>query len=415
MTAVGGFLEFYDFIIYALMAGYLAEHFFPETHAQTALLATFSTFASGYLARPIGGVLYGHFGDKTGRKKTFSSTILVMAIATGLIGILPGHDSIGVLAPVLLVILRLFQGLALGGEIPGAVTYISESVPERQGLVIGVVFMALIAGAVFGSLVHVFLGVVFSEQSLKDWGWRLAFLFGGLVGVLGYHVRRNFHESKAFKDLLNNKQQEDVPAKTLIKKYPLEVFQGVVFILPAAVVMPLVFLFFPSWLVKVMDFDPDLVRWSNLGGLALAALCSIYWGSFTDGHSNRTTGWFLGLSLLICGFPLMSLTFAGGYLYVIGTILFGVLLGMTAGFGPVQLTRLFPVSVRYSGVALSYNLAFAIVGGLVPVVAMGLMGLAGNLYGSASLPVLAGLTVLMVMITFRFGKEPLNSLSAHRS
>ena len=412
MTAVGGFLEFYDFIIYALMAGYLAEHFFPAAQPRVALLAAFSTFASGYLVRPIGGLVFGHLGDRKGRKKTFSATILIMAISTGLVGCLPGHNTIGLLAPVLLVVFRLLQGLALGGEIPGAITYISESVPERQGLVISIVFMALMCGAVFGSLVHVLLGAVLGEQALHEWGWRLAFILGGCVGILGYYVRRNFRESQAFREMLANRKQEKMPAKILIQNYSGKIFQGMAFILPAAVVMCLVFLFLPSWLVKVMSFDPDMVRWATLGGLTVGAVCTLLWGDLADSCSQRTVGMSLGLSLVITTLPLVMLILAGHYFYIAGALLFGVVIGMTAGFGPILLARLFPVSIRYSGIALSYNLAFAIVGGLVPVIAMGLMETLGELYGIALLPVISGAVVLLALTTFKADREAASSLSA---
>ncbi len=129
VTSVGGFLELYDFSIYAIMANHIADHFFPADDPSISLLLTFATFTVGYFGRPLGGIVFGHFGDRHGRRKTFATTVLLMAISTALIGVLPDYSQIGILAPVLLVMLRVLQGFSLGGELPGAITYISEAVP----------------------------------------------------------------------------------------------------------------------------------------------------------------------------------------------------------------------------------------------------------------------------------------------
>ena len=144
LSSLGGMLEFYDFIIYALLASYISQLFFPTHSAINSLLIAFSAYAVGYFARPFGGIIFGHFGDKYGRKKTFTISILVMALSTFIIGILPTYQSVGMLAPTLLVICRIAQGFSVGGEIPGAITYVSESAPDKKAFMTGFVFCFLI-------------------------------------------------------------------------------------------------------------------------------------------------------------------------------------------------------------------------------------------------------------------------------
>ena len=175
LSSLGGVLEFYDFIIYALLANYISIEFFPTGSNITSLIATFATFTVGYLVRPLGGFLFGHFGDKFGRKTTFTFSILLMAVATTLIGFVPPYAKIGISAPIILTFLRILQGLSVGGEIPGAIAYVSESIPEKKGFACGVIFCSINFGIVFGSLFHALLSSTLSQDQMLAWGWRLPF------------------------------------------------------------------------------------------------------------------------------------------------------------------------------------------------------------------------------------------------
>ena len=179
ISSLGGMLEFYDFIIYALLAGYISTVFFPDATPINALLATFGTYTVGYFARPFGGIIFGHYGDKYGRKKTFAVSILIMACATLGIGLIPSYESIGIWAPILLLIFRLLQGFSIGGEIPGAITYVSESMPEQRGFGTGIIFCFLLCGLGLGYIIEALLLTIFSHQQVLDWAWRLPFFLGG--------------------------------------------------------------------------------------------------------------------------------------------------------------------------------------------------------------------------------------------
>ncbi len=241
------------------MARYLSDLFFPSHYPYTSLLTTFASFSVGYLARPLGGVIFGHFGDRFGRKPTFVITVLMMALSTALIGCLPTYDQIGLAAPLLLTLLRVFQGFSIGGEIPGAMTYLSETVDQRPGLVMGLLFLALVNGVVFGSLVEAFMLWWLTPAQMSDWGWRVPFWLGGTLGICSYVVRKRFNESRLFLELGERKEQARVPLAQLFSKHKLSILCGTLLIIPVAVSMPLLFLFTPGYLTKLLAYDASQV------------------------------------------------------------------------------------------------------------------------------------------------------------
>ena len=185
LTAIGGALEFYDFTIYALFAPYISQHFFPNANPLIGLINTFSVFALGYFARPLGGIVLGHIGDRHCRKSAF------MAIATLFMGCLPDYQTIGIAAPLLLIGLRLVQGFSVGGEIPGASIFIVEHLPQKQhGLSIGLAFMSITLGNTLGAAMGLFLTTILNQQQMLAWGWRIAFISGFFLGMIGFIIRK---------------------------------------------------------------------------------------------------------------------------------------------------------------------------------------------------------------------------------
>lgn len=399
VTSLGGFLEFYDFIIYALMASYLADQFFPSHNPYSSLLTTFATFSAGYLARPLGGLFFGHMGDRYGRKPTFAATVLIMALSTALIGCLPTYDQVGILAPVLLTLLRVFQGFSIGGEIPGAMTYLSETVEKNQGLVISLLFMALVNGFVFGSFVHSLLLYLLGEEAMTDWGWRLPFLFGGSLGGLSYIVRKRFHESSLFLQLDQQQQQSRIPARKLLSQYKKSLTVGTLLILPVAVAMPLLFLFPQGYLTKLLNYNPETVSVAGGVGILAASLVFILIGMLIDKlQTPYCRFWLMTLScLILCALAMPIFTaYSRGMASVYWIMLISsVVLGSVTGVAPLLLSQLFPIDIRYSGIALAYNISFALFGGLTPVVAMALIEGTGDLAAPAWYLILSGLAGLL--------------------
>ena len=399
ITSLGGFLEFYDFIIYALMAGYLADQFFPSHNPYSSLLTTFATFSAGYLARPIGGLFFGHMGDRYGRKPTFAATVLIMALSTALIGCLPTYNQVGILAPILLTVLRVLQGFSIGGEIPGAITYLSETVERSQGLIISLLFMALVNGFVFGSIVHSLLLWLLGGEAMADWGWRIPFLLGGTLGACSYIVRKRFHESALFLQLNQQKQRSRIPMGELFRQHKQALVTGILLILPVAVSMPLLFLFPQGYLTKLLHYEPESVAIAGGVGNFASSLIFVLVGLMAD--KLRTSAGKIRLMILgcfiVCILAIPIFTAYTDYLISVYWVMFAsaLVLGSVTGIAPLLLSQLFPTQVRYSGIAFSYNVSFALFGGLTPVIAMALINTTDDLTAPAWYLIISGLAGLL--------------------
>lgn len=382
ITALGGLLEYYDFIIFALMTPYLADQFFPWSDPYTSLLLTFTTFAAGYFSRPLGGLVFGHIGDRHGRKKTFSATIFIMALSTALMGCLPTYQQAGFLAPVLLTTLRLIQGFSIGGEIPGAITFLSENTEKHLGLVIALLISGILCGLVTGSLVHNGIVHLLGNEAMADWGWRLPFWLGGMLGVISYVIRKQLQESRLFLLLDKNRQQQP-PVLVLIKSYKKMLLTGMLLIVPANVCLSLLFLFTPGYLTRLLDYDARTVIMAGCTGILSAITIAIFSGWLADRKPEKSHVISLhkwgNLIVIFSSIPIFT-AFAHHQLSVyVVFIISSLTYGSVAIIGPLLLSTAFPVAIRYSGIAFAYNACLAIFGGLTPVIAMTLIKTSGNL------------------------------------
>lgn len=249
LASLGGALEFYDFVIYVIFAPLLSQIFFPEADKLASLMSVYAVFAIGYLVRPLGGVVFSHFGDKYGRKKTFIFSVFLMAVPTLLIGLLPTYQHIGIYASILLILLRLLQGLSIGGEIPGAITFTCEHVnPRSRGLACGVIFCFLNLGIFLGAIISLILTSLLSKEQLVTFGWRIPFIFGGLLGGFSFYIRKQMTESPLFIAFKNQAESTQVPFIKAITHYWPNILQGVGLTCLGAVVINLLFLYMPTYL-----------------------------------------------------------------------------------------------------------------------------------------------------------------------
>ncbi len=401
VTSLGGFLELYDFIIYALMAGYIADQFFPSHDPYLSLLSSFATFSAGYLARPIGGIIFGHLGDRQGRKPVFVMTILMMALPTALIGCLPVYEQVGVWAPVMLILLRVIQGFSIGGEIPGAMTFLCETLEERRGMVMALLFMSLVLGAVFGSLLHATLLGTLSKSEMNLWGWRLPFWLGGLFGIFSYLFRRRFQESKLFVQMFESQQRSKVPIKTLFRDFRKPLICGFLMIVPIATSVPLLLLFTPGYLSHLLHYDPaDVALASALGGVC-SSLVFLVMGWLSERFQTRTLLLLASWMLILSAWPMFG-WLASGTVHVILIMCLGsILRGGIAGIAPLALASIFPVQVRYSGIAFCYNLSFALFSGITPILAMELIRVTGSMSSPAVFLVFGGLSGILACVMMK--------------
>ncbi len=405
-VSMGGMLELYDFLIYALMAGYIAEHFFPAGDKVSSLLGTFATFAVGYLTRPIGGLVFGHYGDRYGRKKTFIFSIFLMAISTVMMGLLPGFSSIGLFAPVCLVCLRLVQGFSLGGEVPGAITYLSESSPERQGLVVGILFLALMIGISLGTFVHGFLTLYLDPKVMMDWGWRIPFWLGGVLGFLSYLIRRRFSESGYFMALDQVRQRTRVPLKILFRDHLPALFCALLVMALCGATITVYGIYMPSYLSALLGFPKDEVAWHSALAFFVLAPVPVLAGLCCDLFNRKLLLAILALLVAVLAWPTFQYFVSEQAQLRKILVICSLYTGIASGLLPPLLVNLFPTEVRYTGIATAYNTGVALFGGMAPLLSTYMVDLTGLAEGPAIyMIVIALLSLCSLMLPWPYQTE----------
>lgn len=366
LTAAGGALEFFDFTIFMLFSRYIAVAFFPESDPLAGTMSVALLFLTGYVARPVGGMIAGHLGDHYGRKKLFIATIALMSLATLGIGVLPAYEQWGSLSLWLLTVLRLIQGLAVGGEIPGSATYAAEHVDlSKRGLVTGIIVASVTFGNVVGSSLGWFLDSTLSSEAMYEWGWRVPFILGGLLGVFGVFARRTLLETPVF---LHCQRRSGVPAWQLLGSSMKEALAGIVYASVTATIVS-VFLYLPTYFgLSKMEGGISPYQFTTLGFL-LHSVLTVPFAWLSD-RIGRRRQLILG-ALLLIPVSIISVWLVDSS----DTTAILVLLALIAGSGAVvtgayegAIVELFATEIRYSGVAFSHNFGFVIFGGLTPVV-----------------------------------------------
>jgi MFS family permease len=370
LATLGGLLEFYDFIIFVFFANTIGQLFFPpEIPEWLRQFQTFGIFAAGYLARPLGGVLMAHAGDLRGRKQMFTLSIFLMALPTLGIGLLPNYAKLGIWAPVLLLLLRILQGVAVGGEVPGAWVFVGEHVnPSHVGIACGILTAGLTGGILLGSLVASTLSTGMTHDQLTTYGWRIPFLLGGAFGLLSMYLRRLLAETPVFLELKARRAiASETPLKTIVRDYRGAVLLSglLTWMLSAAIVV--VILMTPALLEKMYGVEAAVaLRANSLAALALTAGC-VLTGWLTDRFGP-------GIVLTV-GCPLLGASAYLMYTAATSNPWITTLLYTLAGFAvgivavvPYVMIALFPPKIRFSGISFSYNIAYAIFGGLTPIV-----------------------------------------------
>lgn len=369
LAALGGALEFYDFIIFVFFALVIGKLFFPPDMPDwLRQFQTFGIFAAGYLARPLGGIVMAHFGDKLGRKRMFTLSIVLMAVPTLLMGMLPTYASIGIAAPLALLALRILQGAAIGGEVPGAWVFVAEHVPSRHtGYACGTLTAGLTAGILLGSLLATLINSSFSPAQISNWAWRLPFLVGGIFGLLAMYLRQWLQETPVFAEMQARKALADeLPLKTVLREHKRAVIISMLltWLLSAAIVV--VILMTPTYLQKQFGMDAaTTLKANSLATIALTAGCMVA-GRIIDRIGSGLT--FIVGSLLLgaCSYHFYtSVASDGSQLYALYSLT-GFSVGIV-GAVPFVMVRAFPPAVRFSGLSFSYNVAYAIFGGLTPM------------------------------------------------
>lgn len=371
VSSIGGGLEIYDFTIYVFFAPILAVLFFPPENNLVSLLNTFTIFAVGYFSRPLGAIIFGHYGDKFGRKKGMLISIAIMATSTVLIGLLPTYATIGIAAPILLVILRFFQGFAVGGDLPGAITFVAEYVDDRRrGLACSLVYCAVNLGILLASAMGALLTSLLPHEYLISWGWRVAFILGLMIGVVGLYLRSKIAETPYFNRLEQTQDILRTPLVHLFRIHTREVLQGIGLVWLFAVIIAQIFLYMPTYLHTTSHLKLNSALIVNSLNVLVFSLCIPFLGHLSDKIGRKPIILITALLFVILTYPLYTLLNNDHFsIQMIALISFAILSSGIVGTVPSALAEMFSTHVRYSGVAVSYNIGFAIFAGLTPVIA----------------------------------------------
>src|SRR5882724_6296548 len=374
-AAIGNLLEWYDFGVYAYLASLIAAKFFPGSDPTASLLAAFAAYGVGFLARPLGGVVIGRLGDTKGRKTALVLTIFLMAFGTVGLGLLPSYDTIGIWAPTLLVCLRIVQGLAAGGEWGTSTAFMIEwSPPGRRGFFGSFQQVSTAGGSLLGSGVAAILTSSLSPQAMLDWGWRLPFLLGAMLLVVGAYLRQNVGETPAYEASRQAAADQPVAAG-----FPLGAL-AFGFTIFWTVAYYTLLAWMPSFTQRFAGLTPSQALWSNTIGLIAMVIAVPFWGALSDKVGRRPLLTASALSIGLLSYPLFSLMTNGTGLALVlpVQILFGVLLALYSGAGPAAISEIFPTHLRSTWMSSGYALAVAIFGGFAPFIATWLIQVTGS-------------------------------------
>ncbi|QYB05833.1 MFS transporter [Rhodococcus sp. USK10] len=399
---VGNFVEWFDYAVYGYLATVIAVVFFPEAAPTTGLLATFAVFAISFVIRPIGGLVWGHFGDKIGRRTALSLSILIMSASTFCIGLIPGFDQIGYLAPVLLLLVRMVQGFSAAGEYAGASAFLAEYAPDRKrGLFTSVVPASTAAGLLFGSLIAALLTAVLSTEQLNGWGWRLPFLLAAPMGLIGRYIRLKLEDTPKFQEM-EQKVEANAPLSILFTHHRRAIVIAFGVTCLNAVGFYLILSYMPTYLSEVLHVGHT----ASFVAASIALACYIVFifgmGALSDRFGRKRV--LIGASICFAVFtvPLFSVLGVAGIVgVVVIQIVLCAFLTMNDGTLPTFLSEIFPTQVRYSGFAFSFNTANALFGGTAPFVATLLIEVTGNPLAPAWYLVAAALVAMGSMLMAR--------------
>ncbi len=392
LASLGGTLEFYDFVIFGIFARDIAAAMFPNTSPLVSLMSSFAAFAAGYLARPIGGVVLSHYGDRYGRRRVFLWSVFVMSGATLAMGLVPSYAQWGVAASATMVALRIVQGFCLGGELPGALTYVVETAPRIAPFVCGVVFACVTMGVAVATGVSVLLRSLLLPADVPAVAWRLAFVLGGLGGILSFVLRRSLEESPEFARMRSLVSR--LPFRDLLRTHPGAVVVGCTMLAGTACFNGLFFSHMPAYLTGVLQYDPRQGVYSQTVGVIVSALAILGTGWLGDRIPPR---YLLraGVALLVVfAYPFYAALAARTLNLTLLLTAAGLVAGLSNGSFACLLTDLFPTRIRFTGVALVFNVSFTIFSGTAPLVATAMIKEMGTVTAPSLLMIGCGLLAL---------------------
>jgi MHS family proline/betaine transporter-like MFS transporter len=370
----GTVVEWYDYAVYGFLATIIAQAFFPSKDETTALLSAFAAFGVGFVARPLGGIVIGRLGDVYGRKAALILSLLLMAISTVGIGLIPTYQAIGIVAPALLVLCRIVQGFSAGGEWGGATAFMVEWAPSNKRGFYGSLQQASVAGGLLiGSGAAASVATILTTDQLNNWGWRIPFLLGGVLLPLGLYIRRNIEDTPAFRQLKERKPaSREVPWRAAVQAFGFTILWTVSFYMMLS--------YMPTFTQKYVGLARSEALWSNTIGLLVIVAAIPLMGLVSDRIGRKPMILTSVLSFLVLSYPLFLalLTYANLTVAILVQVIFALMLATFSGPGPAAIAEIFPTDGRSTWMSTAYSLSVAIFGGFAPYIATLLISSTGS-------------------------------------
>jgi MFS transporter, MHS family, proline/betaine transporter len=396
-TCIGNFGEIYDFAVVGFSIPVLARHFFPANDPTAALLSTFAAYAVAFFARPLGGLLFGILADKIGRIRILSTTVILMSLGTALVGILPTYATIGIAAPIAFVICRIVQGLAMGGETTSSTSFILEWSPDdRRGWYQGLNWFFSFCPNAFTALFVLAIQYTTGHERYTEWGWRIPFLMGGLVGIVGFWLRRRLDDPDEYKQAARESKENPLraAATTGLRSMLHVIYIEIVLSIGAYLLLGFMYTF----LVRQAKLDPMFALVSNATAIMILSACLALAGALSDRYGRKPIMTIGAAWVAVAAYPALYLAASGSFVGALaGQTLLAIGVGVYSGAAFITMPELFPTTFRATGLSISYQLAVAVFGGTTPLIATWLVSVSGSALAPGFYAAAAGLIGLILV------------------
>ncbi|WP_459615796.1 MFS transporter [Bordetella sp. 2513F-2] len=402
-ACIGNFIEYFDFVIYGYFAPVIAQLFFPADDPAASLLLTFAVFAISYASRPLGGIVFGHLGDRYGRKTPLAVAIILIAAATTVIGLMPTYASIGIAAPILLTVARLIQGISVGGEYGGATSFISEYAPaNRRGFYTGwqtfTIGLALLVGGGVASLIT---GTLTTEQ-LHSWGWRLPFLAGVPLGMVGLYLRLKLEETPHFTSVQEHAEVEKAPLLTGLKQEWKTLLIGMGLISAPSACIYIYYIYSPTYLANVLGFNLADAQRANLYSLIFYCVLLPFFALLSDIVGRKPLMLASSLAIALVTYPAFHLLDPTDFNQtVLGLCLMSLAFAPHSATALCAMSEIMPTKLRYTGLSVSLNIPVTLLGGTAPFLATYFVARTGNLLSPSWIVIGAAILTLLAVLAYR--------------
>ena len=397
---IGNVLEWFDFAVYGYFVGTISKLFFPAGDPIVSILLTFAVFGVGFVMRPVGSILFGIYGDRYGRRKALSAVIFLMAFSTLAIGLLPTYQQVGVLAPLLLVVIRLIQGLSAGGEWGGSTAYLVEFAGEgKRGFIGSWQQVSVGGGFLLGSLMAALLNASLTPEALMSWGWRVPFILGLLVGLLGAYLRWGLDDTPAYTKIQERGEVARSPLAEALTSYPRETLTAFGLTLHNTVAYYIALIYMTSYMSAVAKIPQPTAVWIGTTCLAVFVFLIPFMGALSDRVGRKPLLIASCVGYAVLGDPLFLLASSGDVTNAfIAQLAMVVMLSPYAGACPATYSELFPTRIRYTALSIGYNTAVAIFGGFAPFIATFLIRETGNNLSPSFYVITASVITFLILL-----------------